>query len=171
MQVSFTGILKAYLSSENSVQKPIEKKFLKAKRVEDVFNRQDDFRTYTVSEQMKMLFSAKKAIRDYKEPNTSMGEDYMKEAGMYRLTARDAIYYCTGSDIEPAKKLHREIKEKGLNKEERQRAISEFIDERTKNGSNSGFVIMDSSDGRRYDLFGFGEAREKYPFTADFLEL
>lgn len=100
-----------------------------------------------------------------------MGEDYMKEAGMYRLTARDAIYYCTGSDIEPAKKLHREIKEKGLNKEERQRAISEFIDERTKNGNNSGFVIMDSSDGRRYDLFGFGEAREKYPFTADFLEL
>ena len=171
MQVSFTGILKAYLSSENSVQNPIEKKFLKAKRVEDVFNRQDGFRTYTESEQMKMLFSAKKAIKDYKEPNTSMGEDYMKEAGMYRLTARDAIYYCTGSDIEPAKKLHREIKEKGLNKEERQRAISEFIDERTKNGSNSGFVIMDSSDGRRYDLFGFGEAREKYPFTADFLEL
>ena len=171
MQVSFTGILKAYLSSENSVQKPIEKKFLKAKRVEDVFNRQDDFRTYTVSEQMKMLFSAKKAIKDYKEPNTSMREDYMEEAGMYPLSARDAIYYCTGSDIEPAKKLHREIKEKGLNKEERQRAISEFIDERTKNGSNSGFVIMDSSDGRRYDLFGFGEAREKYPFTADFLEL
>lgn len=63
MQVSFTGILKAYLSSENSVQKPIEKKFLKAKRVEDVFNRQDDFRTYTVSEQMKMLFSAKKQLK------------------------------------------------------------------------------------------------------------
>ncbi len=171
MQVSFTGILKAYLASENSIKKPIEKKFKKAKRVEDVLNCKEDYRTYTFEEQRKMLLSAKKAIRDYKVPDAENGEEYMKEAGVYRLTARDAIYYCTGSDIEPAKQLQKEIAEKALSKEERQKAVSEFIQERTKDGDNSGFIIMDSTDGRRYDMFGFGEAKKGFVFTSDFFEL
>ena len=100
-----------------------------------------------------------------------MGEEYMKEAGIYRLPARDAIYYCTGSDIEPAKKLHQEIKEKGLNREQRQEAISKFIEERTKDGNNTGYIIFDSTDGRRYDIFAFGEAKKGHTFTSDFLEL
>lgn len=171
MQVSFTGILKAYLSSENSIQTPIERKFAKAKKVEDVLNRKDDFRVYPVNEQMKMLLMAKSSIRDYKEPNSDMGEEYMKQAGIYRLTARDAIYYCTGSDIEAAKQLQKEIKEKGLNKQERQEAVSKFIEERTKDGDNAGFFILDSSDGMRYDIFAFGEAKKGHTFTSGFLEL
>ena len=115
MQVSFTGILKAYLSSENSIQTPIERKFAKAKRVEDVLNRKDDFRVYPVNEQMKMLLMAKSSIRDYKEPNSDMGEEYMKQAVINRLIAMVAIFYCTVSDIVAAKQMQKEIKVKELN--------------------------------------------------------
>ncbi len=171
MQVSFTGILKGYLSSENSIQVPINKKFAKAKRVEDVFNAEYDFRTYTRNEQKKMILMAKSAIRDYKEPDPERGEEYQKEAGIYRLTARDAIYYCTGSDIEAAKNLQKELDEKRLKGKERQDAVSKFIDERTKDGDNTGFFIMDSSDGKRYDVFAFGESKKGYTFSSNFLEL
>lgn len=169
MQVTFTGILKANIPSENTAHLPIAEKYKKAGALEDVLNgKPSDL--YTESQGKKLRLLAKKTVRDYKEPNERMGEDYNKEAGIYRLTARDAIYYCTGSDIESAKNLNAKLRDSALNKNEKQDEIQKFVSERAKKG-NTGFFIMDSADGDKFDIIGMGAAQEGKPFSCDFIYL
>ncbi len=171
MQVSFKGILSTYLASENSVQIQIPDKFEKARKIEDILNRtNENDKTYSDSEKIRIRLMAKKAIWDYREPSEFQDEEYNKQAGIYRLTARDAIYYCTGQDIEPAKELKRELKNKGASKEEKQAAIKAFVQERTKDG-NWGFFTMDSTTGDRYDIFGVGESKKEKYFGTAFVKL
>ena len=169
MQVSFCGILKAIIPNENTVHAPIKNRFSKMKNVEDVLNCKESD-VYNKNESMKLRLFAQRTVRDYKTTNPYASEEENKQAGLLRLTTREGIFYCTGVDIELAKKKQQEIKDKGLVGKEKDEELKNFIKERQQE-SSSGFISVDSTDGERLNIFIMGSGKDEKSLNCDVMYL
>lgn len=166
MPVSFCGILKANITSENSNHIQIRDRYKKMTALENVFNNKPTD-VYTDSEKNKLKCLMKKAVKDYQDPAYAENES---EAGVYRITARDAIYYFTGKDIEKAKNKKDELISSNLSRFEKEEEMKRFIEEKEQS-TDWGFYIADSCNGRRYDMIGIGCAAGSNQFNCDFINL